>query len=78
MQKRKCKSCDFCKNVFMRSYCRIWKGKSLYCVAREEMTAADGGCGRWRAQRQGYDLSARRFAEAEEDLAALLRLVREE
>ena len=42
------------------------------------MTEADGGCGRWRARRQGYDLSARRFAEAEEDLAALLRLVREE
>lgn len=38
----------------------------------------DGGCGRWRARRQGYDLSARRFEEAEEDLAALLRLVREE
>ena len=78
MKRRTCKTCDCGVQLFMRAHYRIWKGKGLYCTDREKTTDKDGCCERWRPRRLRYDLSAKRFDDAEEDIAALMELLREE
>ena len=78
MKRRTCKTCDCGVQLFMKAHYRIWKGKGTYCHEREK-AAGKGGCrGRWGPRRLRYDLSAKRFDDAEEDIAALMELLREE
>lgn len=63
---RVCKNCGACKSLYRGSAGRSWSENGLYCDERDMMTEAGGSCSLWQPR------------DTEEDIAALMELLREE
>ncbi|MDE5562963.1 MAG: hypothetical protein K2J01_05395 [Clostridiales bacterium] len=71
--KNKCKTCDYCKSLYLMYGFRFWRSKRYFCAQRNKPIGIAGGCDTWQARIQRYDLSAQRFDEVSDDINALLR-----
>ncbi len=72
---KKCKNCNACKRAYVRYAVYYWRHGELYCAVNDSITVADNTCEHWRKkQEEEYDLSARRFDEAEEDIKRLMMM----
>ena len=68
---KNCRNCGAWKSVYERGGYLYWKNKKHYCTVREKLTGAADGCEKWKRKTTAYDLSARRFDEAEKDIEAI-------
>lgn len=74
---RVCKNCGACKSLYRGSAGRSWSENGLCCDERDMMTEAGGSCSLWQPRGAAYGFSSRR-EDTEEDIAALMELLREE
>lgn len=78
---KNCKNCNYFKTVYRRfgyylSYSLTYP--LYYCTLCERMTVPKNRCGSWQYRKKcEYDISPKRFAQAEEDIKALIALLGE-
>ena len=69
---RNCKTCNYCKTLYVRYGVRYWREKELYCALHEKLVCRDDGCEIWQEQKTEYDLSSQRFDSVIDDINALM------
>lgn len=67
-KKNKCKTCDYCKKVYIKFGFRYFHCKRHYCVLLNLLIGIDGGCENWQAQKNEYNLSTQRLHSVEDDI----------
>lgn len=60
-----CKECGACKRLYRRLGYRFCKLKIFYCARHKKLTDPTSRCEFWKRRTLKYDLSAKRFDEAE-------------
>ncbi len=68
----KCKTCDYCKRLYSMFGFRFWRSKKYFCAQQNKPICVDGGCDKWKARKQRYDLSAQRLDSVADDINRLL------
>ena len=68
---KNCKSCNFCKRVYRKFGYFFSKFDLYYCSVHNLIVEVENSCEIWQQKKILYDLSAKRFDEAEEDIKIL-------
>lgn len=72
----RCKRCNFYRPIYLIQWYRPLKSDLSYCTFLQKMTEADDACEHFTEQIYEFDLSARRYEEAEADLRTIINLLR--
>lgn len=73
----KCKDCDFCKQIYHNLWYSFWFNKEYYCILHDRLTEPKNGCLNGKKKEKEYNLSAERLKQAEEDIKALIKLLKD-
>ncbi len=71
-----CKTCIFCKRLFRRFGYELSPENFYLCEKHANFTEPEKTCKGWRQKTDTCDLSSARFRQAEEDIKAIVSLLR--
>lgn len=77
---KNCKNCNFCRYLYHKVAIRYYRNCLSFCTKKETLVLCDGGCEFWQEkprQERQCDLSAQRFAQAEEDIKFLCEIYKD-
>lgn len=64
----KCKSCDYCKSVYVMFGCEFFRRKTYYCTIQNKPISVYDGCENLKARKTEYDLSLQRIDSVIDDI----------
>lgn len=67
-----CRNCNRRKSLYEKYCCTYALCRYYYCALHDKTVNLDGSCEDWTKARDEYDLSKKRFDEAEEDVKIIL------
>lgn len=72
-----CEDCNFCKPLFQRLGYELSAYRYYYCETKEDFTELENTCERWKEKPNKYHLTSARFEQAEEDIKAIITILKE-